>query len=179
MCLTTTLFTRLRSIPIASNSNTIEASTIRIGFWGVYYTILMIRNPRNGIGNSLGPYITPGFSRRCSWAEPLAEISFLSLRPWPRRAPSSPRFRVLGFRGFQENPKKHEWLNVTAVKLAPKTPRAIANCRAKLTTLVGRKVCLQPWACKSGPTVLGSFQSQQQHKTIAAAAREAAPTVGF
>ena len=30
---------------------------IRIGFWA-YYAILIIRNPHNGIGNYLGPYVT-------------------------------------------------------------------------------------------------------------------------
>ena len=45
---------RLR--PVARESANVGALIIRIGFWGGY-TKVIIRNPQNSIGNSLGPYI--------------------------------------------------------------------------------------------------------------------------
>ena len=32
-------------------SGNIGASIIRIGFWGIYYTVMIIRNPQNNVGN--------------------------------------------------------------------------------------------------------------------------------
>ena len=35
----------------------IGALRTRIGFWEKYYTIIIIRNTQNSIGNYLGPYV--------------------------------------------------------------------------------------------------------------------------
>ena len=40
----------------------VGSELIRIGFWEVFYTITIIRNPQNSIGNYLGPHIRSFFS---------------------------------------------------------------------------------------------------------------------
>ena len=47
-------------MPLKPRSSTIGALIIRIGIFGVHYTILAIRTPphptKNSVGNYLGPY---------------------------------------------------------------------------------------------------------------------------
>ena len=49
--------TKLSRLQRGFGVDTAGALMIRIGFWA-YYAILIIRNPHNGIGNYLGPYVT-------------------------------------------------------------------------------------------------------------------------
>ena len=44
-------------LSFSTKDPTIGALIIRIGF-GVYYTIVLLRNPQKSVGNSLGPYMT-------------------------------------------------------------------------------------------------------------------------
>ena len=49
---------RVSAKHVAQNTNPlIGVLIIRRGFWGPFYTLVLIRNPQNSIGNCLGTYI--------------------------------------------------------------------------------------------------------------------------
>ena len=41
----------------SSTEINVGALIIGLGFWGIYHTLIIIRNPQNSIGNYLGPHI--------------------------------------------------------------------------------------------------------------------------
>ena len=47
--------TEFRESSLREMQNVIGALIIRIGVFGAHYTIIVIRNPQNSIGNYLGP----------------------------------------------------------------------------------------------------------------------------
>ena len=74
---------------------------IRMGFWmvlGAYYTIVIVRNPQNSIGNYLGPCIMKSAPARPTYRAGI-------VKPSARSNPGSPevpftQFLVLGFRVY-------------------------------------------------------------------------------